>query len=63
MDQPISYAMRNAEAVQSWIFFNAPSSLLDWSFTTIEWMVYACAALGLCHALRSRRSTVFCMAG
>ena len=57
MDQPISYAMRNAEAVQSWIFFNAPSSLLDWSFTTIEWMVYACAALGLCHALRSRRST------
>mgnify|MGYP001288826642 FL=1 len=39
MDQPISYAMRNAEAVQSWIFFNAPSSLLDWSFTTIEWMV------------------------
>ena len=57
MDQPISYAMRNAEAVQSWIFFNAPSSLLDWSFTTIEWMVYACAALGLGHALRSRKLT------
>ena len=57
MEHPISYAMRNAEAVQSWIFFNAPSNLLDWSFSTIEAMVYVCAALGLWHALRSRRGT------
>ena len=57
MEHPISYAMRNAEAVQSWLFFNAPSSLLDWSFSTIEAMVYVCAALGLWHALRSRQRT------
>ena len=57
MEHPISYAMRNAEAVQSWVFFSAPSSLLDWSFSTIEAMVYVCAALGLWHALRSRQHT------
>ena len=35
MDHPISYAMRNAPAVESWIYFNAPSALLDWSFLAI----------------------------
>lgn len=54
MDHPLSYAMRNEAAVNSLIYFNAPSQLLDWSFLAIEWVVYICCALGLLHAVRQR---------
>ena len=32
----ISYAMRNEEARASFLSFNAPGELLDWSFIAIE---------------------------
>lgn len=57
MDHPISYAMRNAEAVNSLIFFNPPSAILDWSFLAIEWLVYISCALGLLHAIQFRKRT------
>ena len=57
MEHPISYAMRNAPAVESLIFFNAPAALLDWSFLAIEWLVFISCGLGLWHALRERKRT------
>ena len=39
MQDHISYAMRNTEAVNSLIYFNAPSALKDWSFLAIELII------------------------
>ncbi len=33
MEDHISYAMRNTEALESFIYFNAPGALKDWSFS------------------------------
>ncbi len=55
MEEHISYAMRNAEAVGSVISFNAPSALKDWSFLAIEAILVIGAACAVVHALRHRR--------
>jgi hypothetical protein len=55
MEDHISYAMRNTEAVQSLIYFNAPSALKDWSFLAIEAILVLGAVCAVTHALRHRR--------
>jgi hypothetical protein len=55
MEEQISYAMRNTEAVQSLITFNAPSALKDWSFLAIEAILVLGAVCAVIHALRHRR--------
>ncbi len=55
MADPISYAMRNAEAVGSLIYFNAPGALKDWSFLAIEAILVIGAVCAVAHALRHRR--------
>jgi hypothetical protein len=57
MAEHISYAMRNTDAVNSLIWFNAPSALKDWSFLAIEWIMIGGFLLALTHALRYRRET------
>ena len=52
MSEPISYAMRNAEATQALVYFNAPSQLKDWSFLAIEAIVLGGFLLALAHAIR-----------
>jgi len=52
MDQHISYAMRNTEATSSWVFFNSPSELKDWSFLAIELIIVTGFFLALLHAYR-----------
>lgn len=68
MNTHISYAMRNAEAVESFFSLNAPMSLLDWSHGVIELIFLAGFLLTIIHAVRHRRSTgslsaVYTMAG
>lgn len=55
MEEHISYAMRNAEAVRSLIHFNAPGALKDWSFLVIEAIIAIGSVCALVHALRHRR--------
>ena len=55
MDEHISYAMRNAEAVEALIYFNAPSALKDWSFLAIETILVIGAVCAVIHAVRHRR--------
>lgn len=52
MDPHISYAMRNAEAVESLVFVNAPDALLDWSFLAIELIVLSGFVTTLFHAFQ-----------
>jgi hypothetical protein len=52
MDQSISYAMRNTEALGSWLNFNAPSELKDWSFLAIEFILVVGTICTILHALR-----------
>ncbi len=52
MSEPISYAMRNAEATQALVYFNTPSQLKDWSFNAIEAIVLAGFLLAVAHAVR-----------
>jgi hypothetical protein len=55
VNEHIAYAMRNVEATNAFIWFNAPSALKDWSFLAIEaiiWVGTICAAL---HAIRHGR--------
>ena len=55
MNEHLSYAMRNTEAVSSLIYFNAPSALKDWSFLAIELIILTGTVCALLHALRHRR--------
>lgn len=48
----LSYAMRNTEAREHFLSFNAPAQLLDWSFLAIEALMITGAILALVHALR-----------
>jgi hypothetical protein len=57
MTEHIAYAMRNEEATQSLIYFNAPSALLDWSFLAIQAIIFAGVILALVHALRYKKQT------
>lgn len=51
----ISYAMRNHEAVESFVYLNPPASLLDWSHLVIELIFFVGFILTLLHALRYSR--------
>lgn len=55
--EQLSYAMRNTEAREHFLWFNAPSQLQDWSFFAIEILMAAGAILALVHALRLRKHT------
>lgn len=55
MDEPISYAMRNTEALNRWISFNAPGELRDWSFLAIEFILAVGVACAVRHAWRHHR--------
>lgn len=55
--EQLSYAMRNTEARQHFLSFNAPHELLDWSFLAIEALMILGALLALVHALRSSRQS------
>ena len=52
MDEPISYAMRNTEALSNWLNFNAPSELKDWSFLAIEFILVVGTICTILHAVR-----------
>ena len=52
MDEPISYAMRNTEALRNWLNFNAPSALKDWSFLAIEFILVVGTICTILHAVR-----------
>ncbi len=52
MDEPISYAMRNTEALGNWLNFNAPSELKDWSFLAIEFILVVGTICTILHAVR-----------
>ncbi len=52
MDEPISYAMRNTDAVGRWLNFNAPSELKDWSFLAIEFILAVGVVCAVLHAWR-----------
>lgn len=49
---PISYAMRNTEALSNWLNFNAPSELKDWSFLAIEFILVVGTICAVLHAVR-----------
>ncbi len=55
MREEISYAMRNEEATQAFISFNAPSALKDWSFLAIEAILIVGIVCAVAHAVRHRR--------
>ena len=57
MDEHISYAMRNTEAIGSLIYFNAPGALKDWSFLAIELMLLVGTVTAVLHAMRHHRKT------
>jgi hypothetical protein len=54
-EQHVSYAMHNAEALESLIWFNNPALLKHWTHPLIECIVITGALLGLVHALRCWR--------
>lgn len=56
-EEHISYAMRNEEATQSFIYFNAPGELLDWSFIVIELILVTGIICAILHAIRHARET------
>ena len=57
MEEHISYAMRNEEATKSWLYFNAPSNLLDWSHLAIEVIIYLGFLLAFVHAWKTYKSS------
>lgn len=57
MDEHLSYAMRNTEAVSRWINFNAPSELKDWSFLAIEFILAVGVACAVLHAWRHHKES------
>ncbi len=58
MSEPhIAYAMRNKEATESFISFNAPGELLDWSFIVIELILLVGIICAIAHAIRHARQS------
>ena len=57
MKEHISYAMRNEEAAQALIYFNSPSSLLDWTHVAVEWIFIIGIFLTVGHAIRYSKKT------
>ena len=57
MEEPISYAMRNTEALNSWLSFNAPSELKDWSFLAIEFILFVGVVCAVLHAWRNYKES------
>ena len=55
MDEPISYAMRNTEALGHWLNFNAPGELKDWSFLAIEFILVVGTICAVLHAVRHHK--------
>ncbi len=56
MTDHISYAMRNQEAIESFLSFNSPGSLIDWSHFFIEMVFLAGIVLAAVHAVRHGRA-------
>lgn len=56
-EEHISYAMRNKEATESFISFNAPSELLDWSFLAIEFILLVGIVCAVAHAIRHAKES------
>ena len=52
MEEHIAYAMRNADAIQSYIYFNNPFTLKNWTFNVVETTVFLGAILGFLHSIR-----------
>jgi hypothetical protein len=57
MDEPISYAMRNTEALGHWLNFNTPSELKDWSFLAIEFILVLGIICAVIHAVQHHRKS------
>jgi len=57
MNEHISYAMRNELATNSFIYFNPPSALKDWSFLAIEAILLIGCILTVVHAIRHSKKT------
>ncbi len=57
MNEHIAYAMRNEAATESFIYFNAPSALQDWSFLAVEWLLIIGFVLTVVHAIRHSRAS------
>ena len=57
MQEHISYAMRNEEATNAFIYFNAPSALQDWTFLAIEGMLVIGIILSIVHAFKHAKRT------
>ena len=55
MEEHLSYAMRNTEALSSWLSFNSPSELKDWSFLAIEAILVVGAVCAILHAWRHHK--------
>ena len=51
-NEHIVYAMRNDEAREQFISFNAPTELLDWSFVVIELVLLVGVICAIAHAFR-----------
>ena len=52
MEEHVSYAMQNADAVSSLIYFNNPLNLKNWTFNAVETTVFLGAALAFLHSIR-----------
>lgn len=48
----VAYAMRNADAINSLIYFNNPLHLKNWTFNVVETTVFLGAILGFLHSVR-----------
>lgn len=55
MNEHIAYAMRNTEARQSFISFNHPLELLDWSFLAVELMMLVGILCAIAHAIKEAK--------
>jgi hypothetical protein len=55
MNQHISYAMRNIEATNAFLYFNAPDALKDWSFLAMETIIWIGTICAVLHAIRYGR--------
>jgi hypothetical protein len=49
--------MRNEEATKSWLYFNTPNELLDWSHLAIEVIIYIGLGMAIIHAYRTYKTS------
>lgn len=52
MEEHVAYAMQNADAINSLIYFNNPFQLKNWTFNVVETTVFLGAALAFLHSIR-----------